>query len=268
MRKQYPTSVVHLTRHQRGVILIVGLILLFLVTLVGLSGMRDTLLQERMAGNSRDRDMARQSAEAGLRNAESTLASVTAPWTTDAPAVGHWVMDGNQSAAPSSLPRRNSGGAQVSEYDFWTKDPSLGGYDWDNNSTSFTSINSNNTYSKPPQIVIEQLPLGSSKLPGSDNMNYVTDTNTVIELSGSGGLTGVGGPTGKSPVDPSYRVIDYLVTVKATGVSSSATVILQSQYRRVICLKPQGTSCNMKGTCSEGTYPKCTCSTLPDCAGF
>lgn len=55
---------------QRGVALIVVLLLLLVVTLIGLASMRGTLLQERMAGNVFARSEAFQSAEAVLREAE------------------------------------------------------------------------------------------------------------------------------------------------------------------------------------------------------
>jgi len=58
---------------QQGAILIVSLILLLVLTLMGVFAMRGTTLEERMAGNMRDRDLAFQSAEAALRAAERDL---------------------------------------------------------------------------------------------------------------------------------------------------------------------------------------------------
>jgi len=53
-------------RWQRGMALVVSLILLITVTLVGLAGMRGTILQERMAGGAYDRETGFQAAEAAL----------------------------------------------------------------------------------------------------------------------------------------------------------------------------------------------------------
>lgn len=66
---------------QRGAVLIVALIMLLLVTVVGLAGIQDSQLQEAMAGNMRDRNLAFQVAEAGLRAGENELrkATITAP---------------------------------------------------------------------------------------------------------------------------------------------------------------------------------------------
>lgn len=54
-------------RAQRGAALIVALILLVVITLVGLAAIGTTLLQNKMASNQYDRQVAFQSAEAALR---------------------------------------------------------------------------------------------------------------------------------------------------------------------------------------------------------
>lgn len=60
---------------QRGSVLLVSLIMLLLLTLVAVGGMQGTILQERMTGNLRDRDLAFQAAEAALREAETFIRS-------------------------------------------------------------------------------------------------------------------------------------------------------------------------------------------------
>ncbi len=60
---------------QQGAILIVALIMLLLVTIIGLASIRGTSLQERMAGNLRDQELALQAAEAALRKGESIVVS-------------------------------------------------------------------------------------------------------------------------------------------------------------------------------------------------
>lgn len=62
-----------LWRPQRGVVLIVALIVLLVMTLVGISAMSGATLQERMAGNARQKSIARLNAEAGLRSAEAFM---------------------------------------------------------------------------------------------------------------------------------------------------------------------------------------------------
>lgn len=54
-------------RQQTGAALITGLIFMVVLTLVAMAGMRTTLMEQRMATNARNRDMAFQAAEAALR---------------------------------------------------------------------------------------------------------------------------------------------------------------------------------------------------------
>jgi len=60
-------------RAQRGVALVVALILLVVATLIGLTASRSTLLQERMSANMYDRSLAFQRSEAALRAAEQAI---------------------------------------------------------------------------------------------------------------------------------------------------------------------------------------------------
>ncbi|OOG24912.1 hypothetical protein B1C78_07505 [Thioalkalivibrio denitrificans] len=66
-------------RQQSGSALIIALVFLLLMTLVGVTAMQTTTLQERMAGNLRDRDMALQAAESALREGEWRLQQPTIP---------------------------------------------------------------------------------------------------------------------------------------------------------------------------------------------
>lgn len=58
---------------QRGVVLIVSLILLMILTLIGVTAMQTSTLEERMTGNALDRALAFQAAEAALRAGENRL---------------------------------------------------------------------------------------------------------------------------------------------------------------------------------------------------
>lgn len=60
---------------QRGVALVIALILLVIATLIGLAGVRGTNLQERMSSNMYDRSLAFQRAESALRAAEEAITS-------------------------------------------------------------------------------------------------------------------------------------------------------------------------------------------------
>ncbi len=65
-------SAVASRRHQQGAALVIGLIILVVLTLIGVQAMRTNIVQERMAGNMRERNVAFQAAEAALRVGEAT----------------------------------------------------------------------------------------------------------------------------------------------------------------------------------------------------
>jgi len=58
---------------QQGAVLVVGLIMLLVMTVIGLSAMRSTILEEKMAGNFRDSNIAFQAAETVLRDGEKDV---------------------------------------------------------------------------------------------------------------------------------------------------------------------------------------------------
>jgi type IV pilus assembly protein PilX len=60
-------------RRQNGAILVVSLLLLLVMTVLALTASQATRMQERMAGNARDLDLAFQAGEAGLRGAETRI---------------------------------------------------------------------------------------------------------------------------------------------------------------------------------------------------
>lgn len=64
---------------QKGFTLVMGLIFLVLLTLLGLTVMRMAGLEERMSGNTRDRILAFNAAEAALRDCERVLQGAVLP---------------------------------------------------------------------------------------------------------------------------------------------------------------------------------------------
>jgi len=67
-----------LPNKQQGLALVVSLIMLLIMTLLAVNSMQTTVLEEKMAGNYKDRNMAFQSAEAGLRAGEDYLRDTAA----------------------------------------------------------------------------------------------------------------------------------------------------------------------------------------------
>ena len=67
------------SHRQGGAVLLVSLVFLLLLTVIGLSAIQSSTLQERMAGNANDVNTAFQSAEAGIREAEVILQQASLP---------------------------------------------------------------------------------------------------------------------------------------------------------------------------------------------
>jgi type IV pilus assembly protein PilX len=68
------------SRHgQQGAAMVVALVMLLVLTVLGTSTARMTLLEERMTGNTQDRRVAFQAAEAALREGENLLEEPALP---------------------------------------------------------------------------------------------------------------------------------------------------------------------------------------------
>lgn len=87
--------------------MVVSLLLLLIMTVLALGASQATRMQERMAGNARDHDLALQSAEAGLRAGERLIAAMGAAPTPCSS--GHcqvYELGVPDSASPTALPFR------------------------------------------------------------------------------------------------------------------------------------------------------------------
>jgi len=80
---------------QSGVALIVGLIILLLLTIIMVSAVKVTVLEEKMSGNSQNQNVAFQAAESALREAEATILLYS-----DLNPQVDWNGDGTQEANP------------------------------------------------------------------------------------------------------------------------------------------------------------------------
>jgi len=64
-------------QRKSGAVLIISLIILLLLTLIGVTAIQTTSLEEKMAGNLRNQNLAFQAAETALRAGETRLNSAT-----------------------------------------------------------------------------------------------------------------------------------------------------------------------------------------------
>lgn len=75
-------------KKQNGIALVVSLIMLLLMTLLAVSSMRTTILEEKMAGNFKDRNSAFQASESALRAGENYLRTTMVLPTFDGSTAG------------------------------------------------------------------------------------------------------------------------------------------------------------------------------------
>lgn len=202
----------HQMKRQAGVVLVISLIMLLLLTLIGITASNVTGLEEKMAGNTRDENLAFQAAESALRAGEA-LVRVNPPAFSVAAngsctAAGFCTSTGGSglytliSAVPSTISETTG---------FWYK------LDWNYGCTSDPThcpyaIYNGGTLSNvttSPKYIIEELP---------------TTTSSSTTNSGGSKEVGVAGS--------SQGVAWYRITARATGGSDNTVVILQSIYKR------------------------------------
>jgi type IV pilus assembly protein PilX len=103
-------------RGQRGMVLIISLVILLSLTLLGLAAIQNTSLEERMAGNLRAENIAFQAAEAALRSGEAAIAAWTAqPLASTNGDSGVWELD-----YPDADPTDEFQWWQVRDATWWT----------------------------------------------------------------------------------------------------------------------------------------------------
>jgi type IV pilus assembly protein PilX len=152
--------------HQKGAVLIVSLVMLIIMTLLGISGMNNTVMQERMAGNQRNSTLAFQAAEAALRAAEIAIDTTWGSDFPDGDTTGstandnHGVFLLNSSALDPDL---------TNDTEWWAERTGAANNTfWNNRGTNAYAANTlefqNGEFLGMPQYIIEKigyLPLGT-----------------------------------------------------------------------------------------------------------
>ncbi len=84
----------NMQRKQSGAVLIVTLMLLIVMTVLGLSSMNNSIMEEKMAGNLRNSNMSFMAAESGLRVAEQSIVDLSSkPVPSEDGSSGIWLLD-------------------------------------------------------------------------------------------------------------------------------------------------------------------------------
>ena len=181
-------------KQQRGAVLVVSLLLLLVMTILALGAAQTTRLQERMSANMRDRDLAFESSEAGLRNGERIIDSlVVAPTPcTSAPCQVY-----DRAFLPTAMAFQPQTWWDTNAWGYVT----TATFDATHRTAGSGFISGSGMAGADPQFVVEEL-------------EEVADALSVP-------------PTGPPPSRIYYRI-----TSASQGGSAQAQVVLQSTFAR------------------------------------
>jgi type IV pilus assembly protein PilX len=180
----------------RGFSLLAILLMMMALSLLALGSMNSSIVQERMVGNARDRQVALQAAEAAIRDAELDIENNpdSATGFSEACTNGLCIPLSDSATNPQSAPKwQTIDWSTTRAYGSRTAAPALLGPD-------------NLALAEQPHYFIENLPA----LPP-----------TVGESAG------IGGGWNNTP-PPRARA--YRITVRASGIRATTVVMLQSVY--------------------------------------
>ena len=194
----------NLTR-ETGAALFVSLVFLFILTVIGLAGMQNTSLQEKMASHQREHNLAFQAAESALRAAEAYLASTIPVFDCTVANDGYYKNSAPGSASDCPASKGWPSSTQIHPYPpeddrFWNDDGVV-------NTDVVTLTITNQQFDKladKPKYIIESLPSGAM--------------GAAVSLE-----AGIPIPTG-----PKY----YRITARGVGMDANSIVITQSVVRR------------------------------------
>jgi type IV pilus assembly protein PilX len=180
---------------QEGFVLIVGLVILGLLTMLALSSMRDTTMQEKMAGASRDSGLAFQAAESALRDAENCITGTTAGCAFNA------TNDAHFNEADAAFPAHNTLF----------------------NATTWATID-------PPGNPTDLVGIPSKKKgDATDGANYIIRQARTISGAADGGGGDAGTGDYSTSKEKSPQAI-YEITARGTGASDAGQSVLRVYY--------------------------------------
>jgi len=180
---------------QHGAVLIISMIILLLLTILGITSMRTTQLEERMAGNARDRHVAFEAAEAGLLDAETFVQTII----TDTP----FDLDGSD-----GLYNDDGTFNDIKNYVDWS------GTDPSRSFLTATNIGSAEGVTSSPKYVIQALAKGQ-----------LSQSSNQINPNVGGGYNN------RQPASTANSASTLVrITVRGTGGSDNSVVFLQTVF--------------------------------------
>jgi type IV pilus assembly protein PilX len=162
-------------RGQRGFVLVMSLIFLVLLTIIGITVMNTTVLQEKMAFNVKDKNLSLQASESGLALAEKWIGSVQGQ-----PNVGNIV---------GTYWTENSGTSPIWKSVDWTNTTVLCVYPNDCSGNPFGTALDGNFYAGQPRYIVEYVGKQSKSLQiggsGTSQSTYYTYRVTSRGVGGT-----------------------------------------------------------------------------------
>ena len=212
-------------RRQNGAVLIVSLIMLLLLTLIGVTAMQTNGLEEKMAGNMLDRNIALQAAESALRDAERDISNTKKNAVPRVSGVSSFTVDCGKSTSTI-----NDDGLCLC--DFLNK-----------TSSTLDNCDSKNNY-KPPSTGSDADPTNRDLFKLVNKLDPAVDSGKPSVAYGQ--FTGVDPLGGGLSAQPRYIIealndmgddcdsnsgnYCYRITVRAQGANPNTIVWLQSIF--------------------------------------
>jgi type IV pilus assembly protein PilX len=185
-------------------VLVISLVLLLVMTIIGVTSLRTVTLEEKMAGNTQNRNMALQAAESALRDGEAWLdARVAEPDESGTGTSGVWRLD-----APDP-----NGGTTLS---WWSEANAAW---WTNNAVPYGGNPASCCSGGTDLVDLSETP-GAQPL--ASNPRYLVEKQAFVPDSLT--LGNVGGVTTGS--------VYYRITARGEGGTNTAVSVLQSNFTR------------------------------------
>jgi len=186
-----------LPQRQSGIALFMSLVMLLIITILGLSSVQTTTLQERMARNARDTNLAFQATEAAIKDAETLVETFNSLVDFGA----------DPRVSPSQCYNSPSDDAGLYYERGYNCTSNWTGIDWSGSAGFITAATTITGVAAQPKYIVEHV-------------------KTVVADEDRLNLDNIGQDTG------SGRAQIFRITVFGTGGTDTAHVMIQSTYGR------------------------------------
>lgn len=191
---------------QQGLSLITTLLFMVAALMLGVSVLSVNVMQERTIGNTKDRDLALQAAEAALRDAEKDLVATASTLSFSEDCTGGLCVPPAQRV---TTPLSKSIEQEVD-------------WDWPSSSATIAGSKAVRKYRVYGEFT------GGSKFPGIKETEDAQPRYVIEKVGNLGAAAGESASVGRAAANPTGT--GYRITARAVGSRPETVVILQSMY--------------------------------------